>query len=203
MRMALVVTMVVLLALVVLAPVAVGQEIDKKTIKVTASAWESKDKGGAGDFPPELTLDGKLDAASSWRAEGQGQWIQYDLGEVKPLTELKIAFVSGDKRVYKIDILASKTGEEKSWTKVDDKATSTGKSADYESFKVGGRVDARYIRIVGFGNNSEKFPNWINIAEVSFFATPPKPAAKPPTSAKPATSAQPASSAQPAEAGGK
>ena len=45
--------------------VAPGPEIDKKTIKVTASAWESKAHGGFADFPPELTLDGNLDAASS------------------------------------------------------------------------------------------------------------------------------------------
>jgi hypothetical protein len=180
--MVLAVAMVALMALVVLAPVAAAQEIDKKTIKTSASSWEKKADGGTGDFAPELTLDGKLDAASSWRADGKGQWIQYDLGTVKPLTELKIAFLSGDKIVYKIDILASKTGADKEWLKIDDKATSTGKSADYESFKLGGRVDARYIRIVGQGNNSDKSPNGISLTEVSFIAAP----------------AQPSSSAQPA-----
>lgn len=185
MKMALAVAMAALAVLVVLAPVAAAQEIDKKTIKVTAGSWETKAKGGAGDFTPELTLDGKLDAASSWRADGKGEWIQFDLGAVKPLTELKIAFLNGDKIIYKIDILVSKTGEEKSWTKVDYQATNTGKSAESESFKLGGRIEARYVRIVGQGNNSQENPNGIGLTEVSFFAAPEKPL----SSAQPAAAA--------------
>ena len=151
------------------AGVALGQEIDKKTVEVTASAWESKAHGGFADFPPELTLDGKLEAKSSWRADGKGQWIQYDLGAAKPLAEVRIAFVSGNKRSYTIDILVSKTGEEKDWTTVAEKAASSGKTAEYEPFKLNG-AEARYVRVVGQGNTSEKFPTWINITEVAFVA---------------------------------
>ena len=155
---------------------APGQEFDKNTIKVTASAWEQKAHGGVGDFSPEATLDGNLKATSSWRAEGKGQWIQYDLGAVKRLKEIKIAFVSGDSRQYAIDLLVSKTG--KDWTTVGGKVRSSGKTADYEPFKLN-EAEARYVRIVGQGNTSEKFPNWINITEVAIFAAEPPMAAPP------------------------
>jgi hypothetical protein len=153
---------------VCLVAVAVtGQEIEKSKIKVTASSWEQKAHSGFADFPPEMTLDGKLD--TSWRAEGKGQWIQCDLGEVKRLREVRIAFVSGDKRSYTIDILVSQTGGEKEWTPVIEKAVSSGKTTELESFKLNG-AEARYVRIVGQGNTSDKFPNWINITEVLFVA---------------------------------
>jgi hypothetical protein len=145
---------------------APGREIDKKAIKVTASAWESKAHGGFADLPPELTLDGNLAAASSWRADGNGQWIQYDLGAVRRLDKVKIAFVSGNGRIYTLDILVSKTGAEKEWTAAVEMSRNSGKTADYEPFKLNG-AEARYVRIVGHGNNSEKFPNWINITEVA------------------------------------
>ncbi len=155
-------------------------EIDSKTIKVTASSWEQKAKGGWKDFPPELTLDGNLESPSFWCAEGKGEWIQYDLGAVKKLEEIKIAFVAGDKRVYTIDLLVSKTGDEKDWTTVTAKATSSGKTLKFEPFKLNG-VEARFVKIVGYGNNSEKMANWTNLAEVAFEEVGPttQPAEKP------------------------
>ena len=138
------------------------------------------------DFPPELTLDGKLDAASSWRADGNGQWIQYDLGAVRRLDEIRIAFVAGNSRIYTLDILVSKTGAEKEWTAAVEMAKSSGKMADYDPFKMNG-AEARYVRIVGHGNNSEKFPNWINITELAIVEAV-------------AAATQPATSTRPAEA---
>lgn len=58
-------------------------EVDKKAIKVTASSYEQKAKGGWGDMPPERALDGDLKTA--WMAEGDGEWIQFDLGSVQSL----------------------------------------------------------------------------------------------------------------------
>jgi len=166
MRHSLVVVAACLLAIAMILPsVALGQEIDKKTIKVTASSWEQKAHGGFADFPPELTLDGKLDAKSSWRADGKGQWIQYDLGAVKQLGKVRIAFPSEDNRSYKFDIQVSKTGAEKDWTTVTEKAGSNPKNARYKTFKLNG-VKARYMRIVGRGNTSETSPNQISIKEV-------------------------------------
>jgi len=144
-----------------------GQTPDKSKIKATASSWERKEKGGFGDFPPEATLDGNLDSASSWRSEGKEQWIQYDLGEIKHLEFIELAFVGGDKRVYTFDILVSKTGLDKEWTSAALKVASSGTTLSLERFKFA-PVDVRHIRLVGHGNTSPKFPHWFNITEVSF-----------------------------------
>ena len=58
-------------------------EIDRSTIKVTASSWEQKAKGGWADMPPERAIDGDLNTA--WMAEGDGEWIQFDFGKAQAL----------------------------------------------------------------------------------------------------------------------
>jgi hypothetical protein len=146
-------------------PGARAGEIDRSTIKVTASTWEQKAKGGWGDMPPERSLDGDLKTA--WMAEGDGVWIQYDFGSVQPLKALELAFSSGDQRVYTFDILVSPTGTDGSWTAVADKAKSSGTTLQMEPFAFP-TAQARYVRIVGHGNTSEKFAKWCNVAEAAF-----------------------------------
>ena len=144
---------------------ALAQEIDKTTIKVTASSWELKANGGYGDMPPERSLDGDLKTA--WMAEGDGVWIQYDFGSVKPLSAVKLAFFKGNERVYTFDILVSQTGEDKSWTVVGDKLKSSGTTNELESYPFN-PVQAHYVRIVGHGNTSQGFAKWCNVAEAAF-----------------------------------
>ena len=142
-------------------------EVDRTAVKVTASTWEQKAKGGWGDMPPERSLDGDLKTA--WMAEGDGVWIQYDLGAPQALKGVKLGFSSGDKRVYTFDILVSTTGADGSWTSVGDKLKSGGKSNDPEEFDFP-TAHVQYVRIVGHGNTSEKFAKWCNITE-AFFET--------------------------------
>jgi len=146
-------------------PVSHAGEVDRSAIKVTASTWEQKAKGGWGDMPPERSLDGDLKTA--WMAEGDGVWIQYDLGSTVPLKAVKLAFAAGDKRVYTFDILVSETGADNTWTTLKDKAKSGGKTADLETFDIP-TTKARYVRIVGYGNTNPKFIHWCNIAEAAF-----------------------------------
>ena len=140
-------------------------EIDRSTIKVTASTWEQKAKGGWGDMPPERTLDGDLKTA--WMAEGDGVWIQYDFGSVQPLKAVKLAFFAGDKRIYTFDILVSETGADNSWTVVADKAKNSGTTLNLEPFEFP-TAHVRYVRIVGHGNTSQGFSKWCNITEAAF-----------------------------------
>ena len=130
-------------------------ELDRATIKVTASSWEQKAKGGWGDMPPERSLDGDLKTA--WMAEGDGEWIQYDLGKAQSLKAVKLAFAKGNERVYTVDILVSETGADNSWTPVLKAVKNSGKSVEPEPFEFN-RVSARYVRVVGHGNTSAKFP---------------------------------------------
>jgi len=139
-------------------------ELDRKLIKVTASSWEQKAHGGWGDMPPERALDG--DPKTAWMAEGDGEWIQFDLGSVQTIKAVKLAFAKGHERVYTVDIQTSETGADKTWTTVQEKVKNTGKSIDPESFDLKS-TSARFVRVLGYGNTSEKFPKWCNITEAT------------------------------------
>ncbi len=130
-------------------------------IKVSASGHESSRWG---DFKPENTMDGDLGATSSWRAEGEGAWIQYDLGGLCRVAGIRIAFVQGDTRTYTYEIQLSADGQE--WVSVARK-TSSGKTTGFEPTELNG-APARYVRIVGHGGSKEGFENWINLTEVEF-----------------------------------
>lgn len=139
--------------------------VDTKTIKVTCSSFEQKIHGGWGDMPPEFSLDGDLKTA--WMAEGDGEWIRYDLGKVEVLKAVKLAFARGNERFYTIDILVSETGKDDSWTTVHKTVKNSGKSLKPEAFELK-NAKARYVKVVGHGNTSEKFPKWCNITEAVF-----------------------------------
>jgi len=145
-----------------------------KPASVKASAWEQKAHGGVGDFPAEATLDGSLAPKSSWRAEGDGQWIEYDLGASHSLAGVQLAFFKGDARQYRFDVLVSADAEPGRWQPVLSGQHSSGKSAALEAFAFA-PVAARHVRIVGPGNTEPKFAQWINLLEVAFTPAPAKP----------------------------
>ena len=78
-----------------------------------------------------------------------GEWICYDLGEVKEISNVQIAFYNGDKRNWKFDIQISDDGEK--WTDVLKGMKSAGKSMNAETFKFPSPVKAKYIRYLGHG----------------------------------------------------
>ena len=116
-------------------------------------------------MPPERSLDGDL--KSAWMAEGDGVWIQYDIGSVQSLKAVKLAFTKGNERTYTFDILVGKTGEDNGWTVVARNAKSNGTTLELEPFEFP-TAQVRYVRIVGHGNTSPGFAKWCNIAEAAF-----------------------------------
>lgn len=139
-----------------------GQPLRMRRVKVAASGWEQKAKGGWADFPPENTSDGQITGESSWRAEGDGQWIQYDMRSAQQVVAVELAFVDGAARRYTFSIETSSDGETR---RAVHRGTSSGKTEDFERFDIDGD-DARYVRIVGHGNTNQKFKEWINLTEV-------------------------------------
>lgn len=136
--------------------------IDMTTVRVSASAWEQKAHGGFADFPPANVIDGKPNDKSSWRADGHGQWVAFELTEPARLAAIEIAFTDGGRRSYEISLQVSQDG--KDWTEVH-RGPSSGKTTDYESFALKGDA-VRHIRVVGYGNTNPRFKNWINLNEV-------------------------------------
>ncbi|HZG56038.1 discoidin domain-containing protein [Paenibacillus sp.] len=120
---------------------------------VTASSYQSGNEPGD-------SIDGSL--STRWSAEGDGQWIQYDLGSSYTIDLVKIAFYNGASRTTAIDILLSTNGT--SWTQAFS-GSSSGTTTALETFDFAD-ASARYVRIVGHGNSDNL---WNSITEVEIW----------------------------------
>ncbi len=110
---------------------------------------------------PGNTIDGNL--ATRWSASGDGQWIQYNLGTLRTVSYLKIAFYSGNIRTTTFDVQVSGNGAD--WTTVLTRRVSSGTSTGLETFDF---PDAfgQHVRIVGHGNSVNL---WNSLTEVEIW----------------------------------
>src|SRR5882762_5283844 len=111
---------------------------------------------------PQNTLDNSL--ATRWSAQGDGQWIRYDLGALAAIDHLDIAWFLGDTRSSSFDIQVSP--DTVTWTQVFS-GRSSGQTVQLESYAFS-TTSGRYVRIVGHGNSSS---TWNSIAEVAIRGT--------------------------------
>ena len=121
-----------------------------------ASSWQDPNV-------PENTLDGDL--GTRWSAEGDGQWITFDLGRSELVQAIDIAFYVGNTRTASFDMLLS--DDNITWMTALTNAVSSGTTLDLEPFDLAGR-QARYIRIVGHGNSQS---DWNSLTEVAIQST--------------------------------
>lgn len=112
----------------------------------TIIATASSDNG----YVPSNTLDGSLAGWSRWTSKGDGEWIRFDLGEMRRVTAVDIAFQRGDRRAYYFDLQASSDGE--NWTPLIEDTASSGQTREFERVDVPD-TDARYLRYIGWGNS--------------------------------------------------
>ena len=124
-----------------------------KNIKVSASSWQDPNI-------PENTLDN--DTATRWSAEGNGQYITYDLGEMVDLTAVRIAFYLGDQRQAYFQVQVSEDGTQYHIVLY---GTGSGTTTGFQTFTLPDTVTTRYVRIVGFGNSQN---DWNSLTEVDF-----------------------------------
>lgn len=117
---------------------------------------------------PANTVDNSL--ATRWSAEGNGQWIRYDLGAATTLGSLSVAWYQGNTRKATFDVQTSGNGT--SWTTVIANRQSSGTTVQQESYDFADG-SARYLRIVGHGNSKNA---WNSITEVDIYG----PAEEPP-----------------------
>jgi len=139
--------------------------VDMGQVEVTASGHE---KSQWGDFGPSLVTDGNFAAASSWRVEGRGQWIHFDLKQVCTVSAVQAAFMKGKDRKYTFAIELSADGAR--WQRVFE-GQSSGASADLEKFAFT-PTQTRYVKLVGGGNTDPEFADWFNLTEVKIEAAP-------------------------------
>jgi hypothetical protein len=120
------------------------------------------DSGNDGNVP-QNTSDNNL--GTRWSSQGDGQWIQYDLGASKTVANLSVAFHQGDVRTTTFDIQISSNGT--TWTTVlsSKVSTVTLSQVSYDFTDTAGR----YVRIVGHGNSTGN--GWNSITEVDIFGS--------------------------------
>ncbi|MBQ4528748.1 MAG: discoidin domain-containing protein [Clostridia bacterium] len=125
---------------------------------ITTSSFQQEEN------PPVATLDG--DNKTRWAAEGVGQWIIYDFGQLREFSELKVGWFKGETRKYNFEIQFSEDGAK--WITVFN-GTNSGTTGEPETYTFE-PLNARYLKIVGKANNEfdkNGVQNmWNNIAEV-------------------------------------
>ena len=107
--------------------------------------------------PPRNVVDGQL--STRWSVRGDGQWIRFDLGALKSVAALDVAFHQGSSRVQRFDIEVSNDGDD--WTLVWS-GQSSGTTLALEPFEFP-NMAARYARIVGHGSSTS---NLVALTEV-------------------------------------
>lgn len=109
---------------------------------------------------PHNTLDNALN--TRWSQPGLGQWIRYNLGSVRRVWAVDLAFYAGDQRRSFFDIEVS--ADDNVYEKVLTGGISSGMTTGLERFEFA-PVNARYVRIVGNGNSTGG-DNWNSLTEV-------------------------------------
>lgn len=105
---------------------------------------------------PANTIDNNL--STRWSAEGDGDWIRWDLGGTYTVTTVDIGFYNGNSRSYDFDLEVSTDGS--GWTQVFS-GESSGTTLNQETFSVI-PTQGRYVRYVGYGNS---YNDWNSLTE--------------------------------------
>jgi hypothetical protein len=109
---------------------------------------------------PENTLDGSL--STRWSSEGIGQWIMYDLTKNYDIRWIDIAWHRGDQRITFFDVQYSVDGVQ--WATAFS-GESSGITLEHERYN-SEDAGAKYVRIVGYGNN---ITQWNSITTVMIY----------------------------------
>ncbi len=124
--------------------------------------------------PPENAVDGNF--LTTWSNNGVGSFIQADLGAMKSVCGVSIAWYNGESRQYEFEISVSKDGM--NFDQVYE-GISSGSSIRPQNYAFSD-ANAKYVRITVFGNDKN---NWAGITELSIKGfTPPLPPNRPPLS---------------------
>jgi hypothetical protein len=129
-------------------------------VKLTSPGTPVTDSGHTSFYVPTNTLDTLL--STRWASSGDGVWITYDLGTIRTLTSIRLAWFQGVSRVYTFDVKTST--DNVYWTTVIDHGTNWS-SNDLQTYGLLGRV-GRYVRVVGHRNTVD---GYINITEAEIW----------------------------------
>ncbi len=131
--------------------ILVKNEMFSEGVQVSASDHDGN--------KPQNAIDGNL--STRWAAEGQAQWLLFDLGKTKSISKAMISFFQGKGRETRFNLESSLDG--KTWAPIFS-GQSSGQSENLEEFSFQ-TVESRYVRLNGKGNTMN---DWNTISEVIF-----------------------------------
>lgn len=107
---------------------------------------------------PANVLDGDL--TTRWSAQGDGQWLQVDLGSQRTVSKVSVAGHLGDQRAARFDLQASRDGL--TWSTLA-RELSSASTTRPETYDVPDTA-ARYVRYVGHGATGT---TWNSVTELA------------------------------------
>ena len=111
---------------------------------------------------PANTVDSSL--STRWSANGNGHWIQYDLGSTRTVESVSVAWYQGNTRVSTFDVLVSDSAAGP-FNTLAAGLQSNGTSLALQPHDVADGT-GRYVRLVGHGNTTNA---WNSITEVEIW----------------------------------
>lgn len=136
---------------------AYGQASSELNIESASGASHSR-------FPAANAIDNDTSFASRFATRANPNDLFLNLGTVRNLEDVQIAWGRGNARTYEFEI-AVREDEGDNWNTVFD-GNSSGDTLDFETYNVGDRR-AQFIRIRGFSNSAGT--RWTDITEVRVF----------------------------------
>jgi len=124
------------------------------TTVIPASVTSSSTAGAAN------TLDDNV--ATTWTAQGDGEYLLYDLGGLYDLCDLEISFENGLTRFDYFDIQVSRDNQ--TFLEVKQNLSNSKTTGSYDTFSISRK--ARYVKIIGRGNETD---DWNSISDVKFY----------------------------------
>lgn len=112
-------------------------------------------------YPPENLIDGSIDNESRWSGLDD-QWLLFDLGEEKTITDVSLSLMNAAARISKFEVYTSNDGE--SFDLVAS-CQSSRTTSDYETYKLK-QSTARYVKIQLHGADVSR---WNSVREVKIF----------------------------------
>ena len=118
-------------------------------------------RGDDGGSNIKHIVDGSVGTKWAFKADGENNsgYGIFDLGSVKTLDKLHIAFLKSETRIYKFSVLVSEDGV--NYKAVIENKENANKDGSFEVYDLSG-ASARYVKFVGYGNNEN---TWNNLTE--------------------------------------
>ncbi len=113
---------------------------------------------------PKNTIDESL--STRWSAQGEGENITYELSGMDEVRYLQASFYKGDSRKAFFEVQIS--NDQVNWVKIEENLESAGVTEGFQNFDIA-NVDAKYVRIVGYGNSEN---DWNSINEIKIYGIP-------------------------------